>query len=535
MGGFLRRMAYLRTEKCAIPPRTAGKKDKESEMIACTPEQTAILDKAPTSSFRVIAGAGCGKTSTLELFSKKWTRHRGLYLAFNTAIAKEARARFSTQIEARTANSYAYRSLNIGQMGRKVQGRYMARDIWRLEKILDRKANSTPDTVLKTLSNFLISEGSKITSAHCPEPDKQRNVEIRQFVAQAYKYLIAFEKHDMPITHDLYLKKFEREQKITGYDYVMVDEAQDLNPVLVSILKKSELPIVAVGDPNQSIYAFRGAVDALSDLDGPCLPLTRSWRFGEPVAQMANAILQHHSSKPAYSLHGSPMVKSRVMRHQKGLKPEHNTLVLARTNARLFEGLADSTRPFHVLGGVNDMVQEILAGYNLYQRQFKPSLKPEGAALDYATWQDLERAAEGRDADPVAKRLFGIVDKHKDTLDQKIQTIQTLYRDSADEVSLICSTAHKAKGREFDAVIMLDDFLSPEEWTRRRTQFIQQAKLFEKDKGPLPPTLKARLKKNLENCDQEINLLYVACTRAKLTLSLPDALFQFWKDLKLKA
>ncbi|WP_086652510.1 UvrD-helicase domain-containing protein [Acetobacter malorum] len=529
--GFLRRAAYLRTEKCAIRAPPLTDEGQKSAMIAITPEQTAILDTPPTSSFRVIAGAGCGKTSTLEWFSKTWTRHRGLYLAFNTAIAKEARARFSNQIEARTANSYAYRSLNIGQLNRKVQGRYLARDIWRLEKVLGTKSGGAADVVLKTLSNFLISEGSKITATHCPEPDSGRNREIRLFVAQAYKYLAALEKHDFPITHDLYLKKFEREQKITGYDYIMVDEAQDLNPVLISILKKSGLPIVAVGDPNQSIYAFRGAVDAISDLEGPCLPLTRSWRFGEPLARMANAILGHHSRKPAHSLHGNPAVKSRVMLHKKGLKPEHNTLVLARTNARLFEGLADSTRPFHVLGGVNDMVQEILAAYSLYQRQFEPSLKPEGAALEYGTWRELENAAEGRDGDPVAKRLFGIVDKHKETLDKKIKTIQTLYRDDPDEVSLVCSTAHKAKGREFDAVIMLDDFLSPEEWSRRRTQFQDRARKTEQEHGPLSPRLKARLKRDLDNCDQEINLLYVACTRARLTLSLPEALFEFWKTV----
>lgn len=504
-------------------------------MIAITPEQTAILDTPPTSSFRVIAGAGCGKTSTLEWFSKTWTRHRGLYLAFNTAIAKEARARFSGQIEARTANSYAYRSLNIGELGRKVQGRYMARDIWRLEKLLGTKAGAAPDSVLTTLNNFLISEGSKITATHCPEPESGRNRLVRQFVAQAYKYLVAFEKHDFAITHDLYLKKFEREQKITGYDYIMVDEAQDLNPVLISILKKSGLPIVAVGDPNQSIYAFRGAVDAISALEGPCLPLSHSWRFGEPVARIANAILAHHSRRPTQRLHGNPAVKSRVQLHRKGVKPEHNTLVLARTNARLFEGLAESTRPFHVLGGVNDMVQEILAAYSLYQRQFQPSLKPQGAALDYATWQELENAAEGRDADPVAKRLFGIVEKHKDTLDKKIKTIQTLYRESAEDVSLVCSTAHKAKGREFDAVIMLDDFLSPEEWSRRRTQFQDRARKMEQEHGPLSPRLKGKLKRDLDNCDQEINLLYVACTRARLTLSLPEGLFEFWKTTSARS
>ncbi|MCX2561691.1 UvrD-helicase domain-containing protein [Acetobacter farinalis] len=504
-------------------------------MSACTPEQTAILEQEPTSSFRVVAGAGCGKTSTLELFSRKWSRHRGLYLAFNAAIAADARTRFPAWVEARTANSYAYRSLNIGQSGRKVTGRYLARDIWQLEKILGCKARGPAETVLKTLGNFLISEGSKITVAHCPEPDSQRNREVRLFVAQAYKYLVDFEKHDLPITHDLYLKKFEREQKITGYDYIMVDEAQDLNPVLLSILKKSGLPIVAVGDPHQSIYAFRGAVDAIGALDGSLLPLTRSWRFGEPVARMAHAILQTHSRPPAYRLHGNPAVKSRIMPHRKGVKPEHDTLVLARTNARLFEGLAEATQPFHVLGGVTDIVQEIRGAFNLYQRQFQPALKPEGAALDYASWRDLENAAEGRDGDPVAKKLYYIVDKHKDTLNDKIRSIETLYRDNTENVRLVCATAHKAKGREFDAVIMLDDFLSPEEWSRRRSQLMERVRKTEQDKGPLSSREKMRLKRDLENCDQEINLLYVACTRAKLTLSLPDALWQFWEKSVLKS
>ncbi|WP_039904191.1 UvrD-helicase domain-containing protein, partial [Acetobacter tropicalis] len=216
-------------------------------MSACTPEQLAILAKSPTSSFKVVAGAGCGKTTTLVLFSEKWAGYKGLYLAFNSAIAREARSRFPRHIEARTAHSYAYQDLSIRALEReRIIPRYTTRHIRQLEQELRMTAPAgSAETVLKTLTAFLISGGTKLTQAHCPEKDAKRNRAIRTFVAQAFKYIIRFENTTFPITHDVYLKRFEMDRKITGYDYIMVDEAQDLNPVLFSILEKSGLPVVA--------------------------------------------------------------------------------------------------------------------------------------------------------------------------------------------------------------------------------------------------------------------------------------------------
>ncbi|MFR8205656.1 MAG: UvrD-helicase domain-containing protein [Alphaproteobacteria bacterium] len=47
------------------------------------------------------------------------------------------------------------------------------------------------------------------------------------------------------------------------YRYIMVDEYQDTNLVQAELIKKlvgSNGNIMVVGDPSQSIYAFRGAV-----------------------------------------------------------------------------------------------------------------------------------------------------------------------------------------------------------------------------------------------------------------------------------
>jgi len=74
---------------------------------------------------------------------------------------------------------------------------------------------------------------------------------------------------------------------------ILVDEAQDLNPIMMNILNanRNRMPIVLVGDSRQRIYNWRRAVDALQLMDPDyVLPLNESFRFGDRVAFMANII-----------------------------------------------------------------------------------------------------------------------------------------------------------------------------------------------------------------------------------------------------
>lgn len=71
------------------------------------------------------------------------------------------------------------------------------------------------------------------------------------------------------------------------------------------------------------------------------------------------------------------------------------------------------------------------------------------------------------------------------------------------DAQLVVSTAHKAKGREFENVVVLDDFDPPAETANRRKKDSSKA----------------------DEADQLINLLYVACTRATTRLYLVPKLF----------
>ncbi|WP_159980490.1 MULTISPECIES: UvrD-helicase domain-containing protein [unclassified Novosphingobium] len=467
-----------------------------------TPEQQAILDRPPTNSIKVTAGAGCGKTSTLVHYGKRWPAP-ALYLAFNRAIADEAGRKFAPIIETRTAHSFAHRALNVGGRKAELVPRYRQEHLRAFDRIIDPLPGLSDwqvrAAILRTLDNFLIDAGSKIRPDHCDLTSKSQRMAVREMTREIVKKLLKFDRHDLPITHDTYLKAFELWHRIEGsFKYLLLDEAQDLNPVLISIAKKAALPTVLVGDPYQSIYRFRGAVDAMDEFDAPELPLTHSWRFGPEVAALANSILRRSSRPPRHKLHGNPDRETQVLRYTGKLQPRPGTAILARTNARLFESLAAIEQPFHLIGGVADLQRQLSSALALRQRRHHQVVDP-GVAR-FTSWALFDHAADRGDGE--ARRLRDIVDRHGERLPGILSRLGTLHREREGDAALIVSTAHKAKGREFDTVVVLDDFEDPADLAARRLKDATKA----------------------VEADQQINLLYVACTRATHRLYLAPKL-----------
>lgn len=467
-----------------------------------TPEQEAILATPPTSTIKVAAGAGCGKTSTLAEYGNRWPAS-GLYVAFNKSIATDARRKFPSRIETRTGHAVAYRALKIRDRGEPI-GKFRFEHLRAYDDMIEGAAGMTDGQVraaiLRTLNNFLIDAGSKLKPSHCPLDDiSQRNAVRRMVLAIAGK-LLRFEKHDLPITHDTYLKAFELWHRIEGdYEYLLLDEAQDLNPVMVSIAAKSKLPTIVVGDSHQSIYRFRGAVDAMDQFPVDAMPLSLSWRFGTDVARLANRILSHHSTPPRHRLRGNPARHTEILRYTGHVRTGPGTAVLARTNARLFDSLANITRPFHLIGGIEELQRQLSSAYALRNHQLH--LVIDETVARFTSWAALDNAAER--GDPDARKLRDIVDKYGSRLPSILARLGTLHRDREADAPLIVSTAHRAKGREFATVVVLDDFELPSELVNRRRKDASQ----------------------LHETNQLINLLYVACTRATDRLLLAEALF----------
>src|SRR4051795_6739220 len=115
-------------------------------------------------------------------------------------------------------------------------------------------------------------------------------------------------KSAVPLEHDAYLKlwRLRGARLPPGAAVLHLDEAQDANPVTLAVLEARGRPTVWVGDPWQSVYRFRGSVDALRMIAAPQRHLSRSGRFGEGLARVARAILAHPGEPPVVPLRGDP-------------------------------------------------------------------------------------------------------------------------------------------------------------------------------------------------------------------------------------
>jgi hypothetical protein len=75
-----------------------------------TAEQQAIIDayRPGTDNLVIEAGAGAGKTSTLKMLAASTPGRRGVYLAYNRAIATDAARDFPRDVLCKTAHGFAF-------------------------------------------------------------------------------------------------------------------------------------------------------------------------------------------------------------------------------------------------------------------------------------------------------------------------------------------------------------------------------------------------------------------------------------------
>ena len=470
-----------------------------------TAEQAAIRDAYRTGTDLTIeAGAGTGKTSTLKMLARDNEGRRGVYLAYNRNIAADARREFPTSVECRTAHGFAYQAVGKRYQARLRAPRLPARETARILGIRE-PVRLAPDVaplapqqlariVTATVDRFCHSDAGQINAWHVPllpGIDRAQHTELARAVVpwarQAWEDIKRIDGQ-LQFSHDCYLKIWQLSNPQFGADYVLLDEAQDSNPCVAGVVESQAGQRILVGDRNQAIYGWRGATDAMKKFTGKRLYLSQSFRFGPAIADEANKWLSILDTE--LRLTGFDKIPSTV---EPVAAPK---AILCRSNAGAFRRVVDSLgagRRTALVGGGGDIQRMARAALQLQDGQ--PCDHPE--LLAFSNWYELREYVEHDPAGSDLKVFVQLVDKLG--AEELIRLCDKL----TDEryADTIVSTAHKAKGREWDSVRIATDFREP---------------------GEDPETGERR-----EITREDAMLAYVAVTRAKVTL---DRVGLSWVD-----
>lgn len=470
-----------------------------------TAEQQKALELFSTGEDLVIqARAGAGKTSTLNLLAQS-TSGRGQYLAFNRSIVQEAGDKMPRNVTASTVHSLAFRSFGFRYKHRLNSKRMRSNDLARLlgldpfvvtyggqRKVL--AAGFLAGHVMKAVERFCQSADPEPTVRHVayidgidlPNEDGTRTYENNNAVAEYVLGAVREAWQDLtradgslPYGHHVYLKGWQLTRPQIPVDFVLLDEAQDVAPVMYAIFEAQETAqLIAVGDDAQEIYAFTGAINAMGAMEAEHRTvLSQSFRFGPAIADVANRVLDLLGTD---RLAGTPEIKSTV-----GPLAEPDA-ILTRTNAVAVEHVLvaqRSGRRPHLMGGGYEVVSFARAARDLQNGR---STEHRDLAC-FGSWGEVQeyvdQDAQGEDLRLMVKLVdeFG-VQTILDALDNMVP-------ESAADV-VIC-TAHKAKGREWRSVQLAGDFNRVDRDGAVRF--------------PAP---------------EELRLLYVAATRAQIDLDV---------------
>jgi superfamily I DNA/RNA helicase len=443
----------------------------------------------------LLAFAGTGKTTSLVEYAKNNLNLKILYVAYNEAIVKESKTRFPSNTRVMTFHSLAYRHLGY-KYNNKLQSYIPVNFV--ISALLLPKNNKSAmlsKILIKAIDKFCCSEFLNVEDGYYLVKDIiKNNYNERKFKFYLNKIWEKMKNIEspFPVTHDFYLKLYQLSNVELSYDVILFDESQDINSTAKSIVLYQHShgsKIIFVGDKYQNIYSSFRNTENIFDSRLPNSEihyLTKSFRFGKNIANYINILLGFFNEKNKLS--GNTLISSEV----NYIDYNSQYTIITRTNAMLIGHALSSiekNKKIYFLDNKKSLnFQKIIDVYNLYNGETKKILNPDVKRfLNFLVFEKMSLQNDNKE------NLFiiEIVKRYKNGLEDQIKLIKKHTTTNICDADVILTTAHKAKGLEFNQVIMANDFYNP----------------FDK---------KGLLKQNINM--EELYVLYVAATRATYNL-----------------
>lgn len=511
-----------------------------------TPEQQAIIQAAARGdSFMAVAGAGSAKTTTLKMLAPHLQGNRILAVAFNKRIVNDLKEALPGHFEIKTLNGLGHSAWSK-QRGGKLE--LDAQKITPLVKkvlseqggsILAEDADGECFSAVKKFTNLLRRNNWVPKRAHNrnprfigPDPleyidefsvtenwptDLMSQDDLIRYseevllwsIAQAFAKVIDFDDQIYMTTS--FFAPYDH------YDVVLVDEAQDLSPANHrQLMLCSPRQLIAVGDPKQAIYGFRGAdhnsMTNLSSLTQETLgydlkvyPLATSFRCPKAVVERQKA---HYPEFKAFEGNPEGVIENRASWSISDIAS--GSAVICRNNAPLVSLaflLLREKRGFTFFGidmarNLKGLIKKIagLSGKDL--RKADREIPRDQLLTRLGLWYEREvsrinSAGRGELLSSIKdrKECARTIILESENLGEAMDLCDTIF-DSANP-GLVLTSGHRSKGFEWSSVYHLDPFRLPSKYAIQQAQAGYPGQLL-----------------------QERNLLYVIETRTKHNLTM---------------
>lgn len=452
-----------------------------------TEEQLSIVAAAKSSSSNLIinALAGAAKTSTLVLIAKALGNTAILAICFNKKIQLEMAERLPGNCTAKTLNS-------LGNAAWKdYLGRWPKLDTGKTYRILKELVESLPleerGPAYESFSDIMRAIDGGKSAGYIPDgsfPMAKPLMNDDEF----YNWL---EEEPTPLEWDLIraasLKSLREAHEgvidfndqilcstvfpcsFPQFPIVLVDEAQDLSSLNHAMLRKlARKRLIAVGDPCQAIYGFRGAHEnsmqkLQQEFSMEEFPLTISFRCARAVVEAA----RFRAPAMQYASWASEGLVTRLEEWSAAALPQ-NAAIICRNNAPLFSmaiKLLKNGRYPELLG--NDIGKNLL---KVLSKFGKPTMKQADVLTAIDLWAE-KKAKRSRDRAKVEDqadclRIFATAGPD---LGAAIAYAEHIFSASG-PIKLM--TGHKSKGLEFENVYFLDQKLVGDKGQERNLRYV---------------------------------------------------------------
>jgi DNA helicase-2/ATP-dependent DNA helicase PcrA len=498
-----------------------------------SPLQLAIFNSIEHESCSLLidAKAGSGKTSTIVHGASLIPKSQScLFLAFNKDIATELKKRLPMSVQAKTFHSHCNQALSRHLPYRPRVDSDKVR--WLLKDSLSDKDFFIYGSFVQRLVSHAKSSA---LGTHLAEDSHENFGQIidhfglsmwdedadeKYAIELAQKTLKASNQDSGRIDFDdmLYLCVL-RKVNFDKFNVVFVDEAQDTNYVqrwlLHRFLPTAARPgcgmngeivsrLIAVGDPHQAIYGFRGAdSDAMKlikeEFNCKELPLSVSYRCSKEVVKKAQELVKdidHHDQSPdgSVSMLGA-------------FGPEDfgpSDAILCRNVAPLVKFAFDLIRrqvPCKIKGrdtgkGLITLIEKMKVD-DLDLLDEKLTAYRDKEVRKHMIRGNMAQVDAIEDKVACINIFMEKLDGASQNVRSLIRRIESMFQETVSDILMLC-TIHKAKGLEWETVFILDKHLMPSKYAKQEWQL-----------------------------KQEYNLTYVAITRAKLHLKFISS--EGWK------